>query len=89
MVTDSQATREELIERFDLDPERVDVVHLGLGMREVADARRRRRAARAGWSLGTRRCVLTVAAALPHKNLDRLLEAIARWTSATARRRRS
>ena len=58
-------------------PDRIDVVYLGYGMREVGEpapeALLRRRL-----ELGDAPVLLTVAAALPHKNLDRLLAAIAR-----------
>jgi glycosyltransferase involved in cell wall biosynthesis len=77
VVTSSQATRDDLIERFGLDPARIDVVYLGYGMREVGkpapEALLRRRL-----ELGDAPVLLTVAAALPHKNLDRLLAAVAR-----------
>ena len=77
VITDSRATREQLLERLKLDPARVDAVHLGLGMREApvpaAEPELRRR-----FELGERPVVLTVAAALAHKNLDRLLEAMTR-----------
>jgi glycosyltransferase involved in cell wall biosynthesis len=77
VITDSRATRTELLERFGLDPARVDAVHLGLGMREARapapEPELRRR-----FELGERPVVLTVAAALAHKNLDRLLEAMTR-----------
>jgi glycosyltransferase involved in cell wall biosynthesis len=77
VVTSSQATREELIERLGLDPDRIDVVYLGHGMRVVTEptpeALLRRRL-----DLGDAPVLLTVAAALPHKNLGRLLAATAR-----------
>jgi glycosyltransferase involved in cell wall biosynthesis len=73
----SHATKAELVEAFGLAPEKIDVVHLGLGMRDVESptpaAELRERLA-----LGDAPVVLSVSAALPHKNLDRLLEAFAR-----------
>ncbi|MEA2421347.1 MAG: hypothetical protein QOF55_446 [Thermoleophilaceae bacterium] len=74
----SHATKEELVEAFGLAPEKIDVVHLGLGMRDVErptpEAQLRER-----FSLGAGApVVLSVSAALPHKNLDRQLRAFAR-----------
>ncbi len=77
VITDSDATRGELLERFGLDPARVDPVHLGLGMRE-APAPTPEAGLRERFELADRPVVLTVAAALAHKNLDRLLEAMTR-----------
>ena len=72
----SSFTKADVVEHFGLAPETVDVVPLGLGMRDVpsptpADELR----ARLG--LGDRPVLLTVNAALPHKNLERLLRALA------------
>jgi len=70
----SEATRAEVRERFGLPAEKMDIVPLGLGMRKVLDAtpadELRRR-----FELGAGPIVLSVAAALPHKNLDRLVRA--------------
>src|SRR4051794_29044169 len=72
----SRATRDEVVERLRLPRTKVDVVHLGLGIRRVerptAPAELRAR-----WSLGPGPVVLSIAAALPHKNLERLLRAFA------------
>ena len=74
--TSSQATKEELVEHLRLPAGKIDVVPLGLGMRDVpdptgpAELRERLR-------LGEDPVLLTVNAALPHKNLDRLLRALA------------
>jgi glycosyltransferase involved in cell wall biosynthesis len=71
----SHATKDEVVERFRLPADRVDVVHLGLGMRDVADpapeADLRERL-----GLADARVVLSVNAALPHKNLERLIRAL-------------
>lgn len=76
----SEATRRELIDAFRLAPEVLDVVPLGLGMRDVRDATSEAEL-RVRLELGDAPVVLSVAAALPHKNLDRLLEAFARVRS--------
>ena len=77
VITDSGATRAQLLERFGLDPARVVAVHLGLGMREAPEPVAED-VLRARFELGARPVVLSVAAALAHKNLERLLEAMAR-----------
>ena len=80
----SHATREEVCERLRVPAEKVDVVHLGLGMRAVPaptppeELRRR-------FDLGDGPVVLSVAAALPHKNLDRLVRAFAALAEPDAR----
>lgn len=73
----SNATKQELIDELGLAPEKIDVVHNGLGMRDV-DAPTPEHELRARFELGAAPVVLSVSAALPHKNLDRLLEAFAR-----------
>jgi glycosyltransferase involved in cell wall biosynthesis len=72
----SSFTKGDVVAHFGLDPDRVDVVPLGLGMRDVpaptpADELRAR------LELGEGPVLLTVNAALPHKNLERLIRAIA------------
>ena len=80
----SRATREEVVERLGLPAAKIDVVPLGLGMRPApaptAAAELRRRLA-----LGDGPVVLSVAAALPHKNLDRLIRAFADLGDGDAR----
>lgn len=76
LQADSQAAKEEIIERLRVSPDRVDVVHLGFGMKRVEGFTSPERL-RAEWQLGDGPVVLSVAAALPHKNLDRLLRAFA------------
>jgi glycosyltransferase involved in cell wall biosynthesis len=78
----SHATKAEVVELLALDPDRVDVVHLGLGMAPAADPTPAA-ALRAAHGLGDAPLVLSVAAALPHKNLDRLLRAFAHVQEAT------
>lgn len=76
VIADSQATKDDLIETYAIDPAKIDVVHLGLGLpravRPTSSSDLRKR-----WQLDDAPIVLTVAAALEHKNLDRLLEAFA------------
>ena len=85
VVTSSQATQEELVERFGLGPDRIDVVTSVTACARSPSPRRRRCCA-AARARGPP-VLLTVAAALPHKN------STACWGpspgSATARRRRS
>jgi glycosyltransferase involved in cell wall biosynthesis len=73
----SHAGKRDLVQTLGLDPARIDVVHLGAGMAPVAeplpDAELRAR-----HRLGRAPVVLSVSAALRHKNLDRLLAAFAR-----------
>jgi len=71
----SHATKEEVVRLLRLDPGRVDVVPLGLGMRTAADPTPAERL-RVAHGLGDAPIVLSVAAALPHKNLDRLIRAM-------------
>jgi glycosyltransferase involved in cell wall biosynthesis len=73
---DSHAAAGEISELLRVPPERIDVVHLGLGMRRAQQATPESEL-RGRWSLGAGPVVLSVAAALPHKNLDRLLRAFA------------
>ena len=79
----SNATREEVVDRLRLMPQKVDVVHLGLGIRRVESPTPATKL-RERWSLGPGPVVLSVAAALPHKNLERLLRAFARLDESAA-----
>ncbi len=72
----SSYTKGDVVEHFGLDPGKVDVVPLGLGMRDVPDPAPEADL-RARLELGTVPVLLTVNAALPHKNLERLLRALA------------
>jgi glycosyltransferase involved in cell wall biosynthesis len=74
VVVPSEATKADVVAECRVDPQRVDVVPLGLGMREfdpTPEPELRRR-----MDLGEGPVVLTVSPPLPHKNLDRLLEAL-------------
>jgi glycosyltransferase involved in cell wall biosynthesis len=76
VIADSQSTRADLTELLRLDPDRIDVVPLGLGtVRRAAplsehDTRTR-------FDLGQRRVVLSLSAKRPHKNLPALISALA------------
>jgi glycosyltransferase involved in cell wall biosynthesis len=77
VIADSHSTRDDLVQVLGIDPERIDVVPLGLG------ALRRQtpmteRDVRARFDLGERRIVLSLSAMRPHKNLARLIGALAR-----------
>ena len=76
VITDSQSTREDLIELIGLDSERIDVVPLGLGAVK-REAPLSERVVRAGLDLGERRVVLSLSAKRPHKNLRALIGALA------------
>lgn len=76
VIAISEATKRDLIETYSIDAGKIDVVHLGAGFREPAhptpaDELRER------FELSQRPIVLTIAAALVHKNIDRVLEAVA------------
>lgn len=75
IIASSVSTRDDLVELFGVPPSKIDVVPLGLGARTVAPSAERGLRERLG--LGTRSIVLTVSAKRPHKNLVRLLDALA------------
>ncbi len=77
VIADSNSTREDLVQLLGVDPQRIDVVPLGLG------AIRRQeplpeRDVRARLQLGERSVVLSLSAKRPHKNLLALIGALAR-----------
>jgi glycosyltransferase involved in cell wall biosynthesis len=80
VIADSKSTRGDLIELLGVNPDRVDVVPLGLGnvQREAptpeGETRKRFR-------LGDRRVLLSLSAKRPHKNLAALVRALARIPS--------
>lgn len=76
VIADSQATKDDLIETYAIDPAKIDVVYLGLGLSAPADPTSESDL-RERWQLGSSPVIMTVAAALAHKNLQRLLEAVA------------
>lgn len=76
IITGSHFSGEEITAAFGIAPERIDVIPHGVSEpltvdRPSADLLRDR------FALGDRPVVLTVGSDLPHKNLDRLLEALA------------
>jgi alpha-1,3-rhamnosyl/mannosyltransferase len=76
VIAISQAGKRDLVETLGLDPERVDVVHLGFGMSHAPDPVPEGEL-RERYGLGNDPLVLTISAALRHKNLDRLISAFA------------
>jgi glycosyltransferase involved in cell wall biosynthesis len=77
VIAVSRSTRDDLVRLLHVPEEKVDVVPWGVGTRRRADpppeAEVRRR-----FGLGDRPLLLTVSAKRPHKNLARLLDALAR-----------
>ena len=76
IITDSTATKQDVVDLVGTPPERIDVVPLGIGAVErvapLAEAELRER-----FALGDRRVLLALSAKRPHKNLAALLEACA------------
>jgi glycosyltransferase involved in cell wall biosynthesis len=75
VLTLSQAAKEDIAHYLHVEPDRIDVTPLGPGLAEhvapVAETELRRQL-----ELGDAPIILTVSAKRPHKNLERLLEAI-------------
>jgi glycosyltransferase involved in cell wall biosynthesis len=76
ILTLSRAAKEDIVDYLHVDPDRIDVTPLGPGLRDdlppVPEVELRR------WlDLGDAPIVLTVSAKRPHKNLERLLDAMA------------
>jgi len=77
VITDSQSTRDDLIEMLKVRSEKIDVVPLGLGgVRRATPLGERE--VRARFELGERRVLLSLSAKRPHKNLLALIGALAR-----------
>jgi glycosyltransferase involved in cell wall biosynthesis len=76
VIADSKSTRDDLVRLLRVPTERIDVVPLG-----VADSSQVPAAPedelRARYEIGTRQVALSVSAKRPHKNLVRLLDALA------------
>ncbi len=76
VITPSEASRAEIVELLGKDPDAVEAIPHGVGATappaglSEEEVRRRR-------ALGDRRVALTLSALRPHKNLPRLLEALA------------
>jgi glycosyltransferase involved in cell wall biosynthesis len=77
VIVPSHATRQDVVRHLNVPAERVDVVPEAVGRPAVAPARSRDQV-RANLRAGDRRLLLTVSAKRPHKNLIRLLGALAR-----------
>lgn len=76
VIADSQATKDDLIATYRIDAAKIDVVHLGLGMTPPPEFSPEDKL-RAYYELTGRPVLLSVAAALAHKNVDGLLRAFA------------
>lgn len=76
VIVDASSTREDLHRLLHIDPLKVDVVPLGLGTRPRAEPMAEGEL-RARLHAGARPIVLSVSAKRPHKNLTRLLGAMA------------
>ena len=77
VIADSHSTRDDLVEMLGVDPQRIDVVPLGLGTVRRGEALPEREV-RARLALGERDVVLSLSAKRPHKNLLALIDALAR-----------
>jgi glycosyltransferase involved in cell wall biosynthesis len=77
LIAPSEATKEDLVRYFGADAERIDVTYEGPGL-PVAIDRISENELRRRLRLGRLAFVLTVSAKRPHKNLERLIEAMAR-----------
>jgi glycosyltransferase involved in cell wall biosynthesis len=76
IIVDAQSTRQDLQRLLHLDAEMIDVVALGLGAHRPATVATEAQV-RTMLDAGERPLVLSVSAMRPHKNLVRLLDAIA------------
>jgi glycosyltransferase involved in cell wall biosynthesis len=76
VITDSQSTRNDLVELLSTPPGKIDVVPLGLG-RVRRSAGLSVRETRERLRLGDRQVLLSLSAKRPHKNLIALIDALA------------
>jgi len=76
VIADSRSTRDDVVHLLGIDPERVEVVPLGVGMSAAAEPTPAPEL-RERLGLGDRTVALTLSAHRPHKNLMRLLDALA------------
>jgi glycosyltransferase involved in cell wall biosynthesis len=77
VLTDSEASKQDIVRFLRVGSEEVDAVPLGPGIPEPPDPVSPQEL-RERLGLGSAPLVLTVAAKRPHKNLERLMEAVAR-----------
>ena len=77
VLTDSQASKQDIVQFLGVESGRIDVAPLGPGVPEP-DEPLPEVELRGGLGLREAPIVLTVAAKRPHKNLDRLLDAVSR-----------
>src|SRR5205814_2277124 len=77
VIADSESTRDDLVRLLGVAPERIDVAPLGLGTTAAVEPMDEPEL-RARHDLDGRRLLLSVSAKRPHKNLMRLLDALAR-----------
>ncbi len=75
IIAISEATKRDVVSMLGVDPARVDVVYEGPGFSPVPPASEEE--IRRRHSLGEAPIVLSVSAHRPHKNLERLIEAVA------------
>jgi glycosyltransferase involved in cell wall biosynthesis len=76
VIAISEAGRRDVVKTLRIDPAKIDVVYLGAGQGEGTQPTPEREL-REKFALGEGPLVLTVSAALRHKNLDRLVDAFA------------
>jgi glycosyltransferase involved in cell wall biosynthesis len=76
VITDAVSTRDDLVRLLGIPADKIDVAPLGLGARAAVEPRDEREIRRL-YDLGDRHLLFTVSAKRPHKNLARLLEALA------------
>jgi glycosyltransferase involved in cell wall biosynthesis len=76
VIAISESTRSDLLDRLGVEGERVDVVPLAFSPPNRSAARDER-AVRERFGLSDRRVLLALSAKRPHKNLPRLIEAVA------------
>jgi glycosyltransferase involved in cell wall biosynthesis len=77
VIADSTSTREDLRRHLHVSPDKIDVIPLGVGLTSAVTPVGER-TLRSELKLGERPVLLTLSAKRPHKNLVRLLEALAR-----------
>lgn len=80
VIADSLSTRDDLVGMLGLQPDRIDVVPLGLGSVQRATPLDEHEV-RTRFALGERQVVLSLSAKRPHKNLLALIGALARVPS--------